>query len=100
MTALGDAYRLAGRYAEAKTTLEKAVALDATLAAPHYNLALLFLYAGDKAGLGNEERYASAQREMEAYVGIRGPKAPPGVDDDADSLLATAKQKLAEVTSK
>jgi hypothetical protein len=37
---------------------------------------------------------------MEAYVGIRGPKAPPGVDDDADSLLATAKQKLAEVTSK
>ncbi len=100
MTALGDAYRLAARYAEAKTTLEKAVALDASLAAPHYNLALLFLYAGDKAGLGNEERYASAQREMEAYVGIRGPKAPPGVDDDADSLLATAKQKLAEVTSK
>ena len=100
MTALGDAYRLAGRYAEAKTTLEKAVALDATLAAPHYNLALLFLYAGDKAGLGNDERYAAAQREMEAYVGIRGPKAPPGVDDDADSLLATAKQKLAEVTSK
>lgn len=100
MTALGDAYRLAARYAEAKTTLEKAVSLDATLAAPHYNLALLFLYAGDKAGLGNEQRYASAQREMEAYVGIRGPKAPPGVDDDADSLLATAKQKLAEVTSK
>ena len=99
-TALGDAYRLAGRYAEAKATLEKAVALDAALAAPHYNLALLFLYAGDKAGLGNEERYAAAQREMEAYVGLRGPKAPPGVDDDADSLLATAKQKLAEVTSK
>jgi tetratricopeptide (TPR) repeat protein len=99
-TALGDAYRLAGRYAEAKATLEKAIALDGALAAPHYNLALLFLYAGDKAGLGNEERYASAQREMEAYVGIRGPKAPPGVDDDADSLLATAKQKLAEVTSK
>jgi tetratricopeptide (TPR) repeat protein len=99
-TALGDAYRLAGRYAEAKAMLEKAVALDGSLAAPHYNLALLFLYAGDKAGLGNEERFTAAQREMEAYVGIRGPKAPPGVDDDADSLLATAKQKLAEVTSK
>jgi tetratricopeptide (TPR) repeat protein len=99
-TALGDAYRLAGRYGEAKATLEKAVTLDGALAAPHYNLALLFLYAGDKAGLGNEERYASAEREMQAYVGLRGPKAPPGVDDDADSLLATAKQKLAEVTSK
>jgi tetratricopeptide (TPR) repeat protein len=99
-TALGDAYRLAGRYAEAKSTLEGAVALDGSLAAPHYNLALLFLYAGDKAGLGDEARYSAAQREMEAYVGIRGPKAPPGVDDDADSLLATAKQKLAEVTTK
>ncbi len=99
-TALGDAYRLAGRYPEAKVALEKALTLDGTLSAPHYNLALLFLYAGDKAGLGPEERYTASQREMEAYLGIRGPKAPPGVDDDADSLLATAKQKLAEVGSK
>jgi tetratricopeptide (TPR) repeat protein len=99
-TALGDAYRLAGRFGEAKSVLEKALTLDGSLAAPHYNLALLFLYAGDKAGLAPEARYAAAQREMEAYLGLRGPKAPPGVDDDADSLLATAKQKLAEVGAK
>lgn len=99
-TALGDAYRLAGRFGEAKSVLEKALTLDGSLAAPHYNLALLFLYAGDEAGLAPEARYAAAQREMEAYLGLRGPKAPPGVDDDADSLLATAKQKLAEVGAK
>ena len=99
-TALGDAYRLAGRYAEAKSTLERAATLNAALREPHYNLAILFLYAGDKVGLGPEERYASALREMEAYVAIRGSKAPPGVDDDADSLMSTAKQKLAEAGTK
>lgn len=94
---LGDCYRLLGRYADAKKHFELALARDATLAAAHYDLGLMYLTAPTIPGNTAETQVANAIKELEAYRTMRGPKPPPGVQDDIDDLIARAKAKQAEL---
>jgi tetratricopeptide (TPR) repeat protein len=94
---LGDCYRLLGRYVEAKREFEQALSRDSSLAAAHYDLGLMFLTAPTIPGYSADGQVASAIKELETYRTMRGPKAPAGVQDDIDDLVARAKAKQAEL---
>lgn len=94
---LGDCYRLLGRYADAKRHFELALSHDSSLAAAHYDLGLMYLTAPTIPGNTAKSQVAFAIKELETYRTMRGPKAPPGVSDDIDDLLARAKAKQAEL---
>ncbi len=94
---LGDAYRLQGKYAEAKKEFDQALALDSSLAAAHYDLGLMYLTAPSIPGTSADAQVSTAIKELETYKTMRGPKAPAGVDDQIDDLLARAKAKQAEL---
>jgi tetratricopeptide (TPR) repeat protein len=97
---LGDAYRLLGRPADAKRSFDQALALDSSLAAAHYDLGLLYLFAPSVPGTNADQQVAIAIKELETYKTMRGPRPPPGVEDDIDDLLARAKAKQAELKQK
>jgi tetratricopeptide (TPR) repeat protein len=94
---LGDCYRLLGRYVEAKREFEQALARDSSLSAAHYDLGLMFLTAPTIPGYSADGQVSSAIKELETYRTMRGPKAPAGVQDDIDDLIARAKAKQAEL---
>lgn len=94
---LGDAYRLQGKYAEAKKEFDQALSLDSSMAAAHYDLGLMYLTAPSIPGTSADAQVSTAIKELETYKTMRGPKAPPGVDDQIDDLLARAKAKQAEL---
>lgn len=94
---LGDCYRLLGRYVEAKREFEQALARDSSLAAARYDMGLMFLTAPTIPGYSPDGQVASAIKELETYRTMRGPKPPPGVQDDIDDLIARAKAKQAEL---
>lgn len=94
---LGDAYRLLQRYADAKRSFDQALALDSSLAAAHYNLGLMYLTAQSIPGTSADQQVATAIKELEQYKTMRGPKPPPGVNDEIDDLLNRAKAKQAEL---
>ena len=94
---LGDCYRLLGKTGEAKTEFDKALSLDSSLAAAHYDLGLLHLNAQNMPGLSADQQVSTAIKEFEQYKSMRGPKPPPGVDDQIDDLLNRAKAKQAEL---
>lgn len=94
---LGDCYRLLGRTADAKKEMEVALSLDSSLAAAHYDLGLLYLNAQSMTGTSADQQVSQAIKEFETYKTMRGPKPPPGVDDQIDDLLNRAKAKQAEL---
>ena len=94
---LGDCYRLVGRTAEAKRELETSLSRDSTLAAAHYNLGLLYLFAQKLPGYSPAEQVAAAIKEFDTYRTMRGPKSPAGINDDIDELQNRAKAKQAEL---
>lgn len=94
---LGDCYRLLGRVADAKKEFDMALALDSSLAAAHYDLGLLHLNAQSIPGMSADQQVATAIKEFETYKTMRGPRPPPGVDDQIDDLLNRAKAKQAEL---
>jgi tetratricopeptide (TPR) repeat protein len=94
---LGDAYRLQGKYDQAKKEFDQALSLDSSLAAAHYDLGLMYLTAPSIPGTSADSQVSTAIKELETYKTMRGPKAPMGVDDQIDDLLARAKAKQAEL---
>jgi Tfp pilus assembly protein PilF len=94
---LGDCYRLLGRPADAKKEFDQALSLDSSLAAAHYDLGLLHLNAQNMPGMNADQQVSTAIKEFETYKSMRGPKPPPGVDDQIDDLLNRAKAKQAEL---
>lgn len=94
---LGDAYRLLQRYADAKKEFDEALALDSSLAVAHYDLGLMYLTAQSIPGTSADAQVSTAIKEFETYKTMRGPKAPPGVNDEIDDLLNRAKAKQAEL---
>lgn len=94
---LGDCYRLLGRYPDAKKEFDQALALDSSLSAAHYDMGLMYLTAPNIPGTSADQQVSTAIKELETYKTMRGPKAPPGVQDDIDDLLQRAKAKQAEL---
>jgi tetratricopeptide (TPR) repeat protein len=94
---LGDAYRLLGRYADAKKEFELALSKDSSLATAHYDLGLMFLTAPTIPGYSADQQVSTAIKELQSYRTMRGPKAPPGVQDDIDDLIQRANAKQAEL---
>jgi tetratricopeptide (TPR) repeat protein len=94
---LGDCYRLLGRYADAKKEFDIALSKDSSLAAAHYDLGLMYLTAPTIPGNTADSQVTTAIKELETYRTMRGPKPPPGVQDDIDDLIARAKAKQAEL---
>ncbi len=94
---LGDCYRLQRRWADAKKELDKALSLDSSLMQPHYDLGLMYLFAPSFPGMSASDQIGAAIRELNTYKKMRGPKAPPGVSDDIDDLIARATQKQTEM---
>jgi tetratricopeptide (TPR) repeat protein len=94
---LGDCYRLLGRYADAKKEFDLALSRDSSLAAAHYDMGLMYLTAPTIPGNTADSQVSTAIKELETYRTMRGPKPPPGVQDDIDDLIARAKAKQAEL---
>lgn len=94
---LGDCYRLLGRTGDAKKEFDQALSLDSSLAAVHYDMGLLYLNAQSIPGTSADQQVSQAIKEFETYRTMRGPKPPPGVDDQIDDLLNRAKAKQAEI---
>jgi tetratricopeptide (TPR) repeat protein len=94
---LGDAYRLLGRYADAKKEFELALSKDSSLSAAHYDLGLMFLTAPTIPGYSADQQVSTALKELQSYRTMRGPKPPPGVQDDVDDLIQRANAKQAEL---
>jgi Tfp pilus assembly protein PilF len=94
---LGDCYRLLGRVADAKKELDVAMSLDSSLPQTHYALGLLYLFAPQYPGMSETDKLGAAIKELNTYKTMRGPKAPPGVQDDVEELIARAQQKQKEI---
>jgi tetratricopeptide (TPR) repeat protein len=90
---LGDCYRLLTRYADAKKEFDTALSHDSTLAGVHYDMGLMYLNAPSIPGMSAKDQVAAAVRELKTYLQMRGPKAPAGVSDDIDDLIAHAQDK-------
>jgi tetratricopeptide (TPR) repeat protein len=92
---LGDAYRLLGRYGEAKKEFEWVLARDASMPQVHYDLALLYLFAPNVPGMTAKQQVDEAIRELKKYQEIR----PKDTKDDSDELLNRAKVKEGEINA-
>lgn len=91
--ALGDTYRLLGRYPEAKQRFEYVVSKDGSLAAVHYNLGLLYLFAPSIPGMTPMQQVDAASASLKKYQGLR----KKGESDDSEELLQRAKLKRGEL---
>lgn len=94
---LGDCYRLVGRVSDAKKELDTAMSLDSSMPATHYSLGLLYLFAPSYPGMSDSDKLGAAIKELNTYKQMRGPKPPPGVQDDVDDLIAGAQQRQTEL---
>ncbi len=91
--ALGDTYRLLGRYPEAKQRFDYVTTKNASLAAVHYNLGLLYLFAPSFPGMTPMQQVDEATKELKKYQDLR----KKGETDDSDELLNRAKLKRGEL---
>ena len=92
---LGDAYRLLGKYGEAKREFEWVLARDASLPQVHYDLGLLYLYAPAVPGMTSKQQIAEASRELTKFREVR----PRDAKDDSEELLNAAKIKEGEIAA-
>jgi tetratricopeptide (TPR) repeat protein len=88
---LGDGYRLQGRPEEAIKQLGWVVQADPNLAEAHYDLGLVYLFS-KITGMTELQAIDMAIQEFEKYIKMR-PRSPVGSGDDAEELLARAKNK-------
>lgn len=93
--ALGDAYRLLGRWADAKKEFEWVLARDQSLPQVHYDLGLMYLFAPSIPGMTAKQQVAEAQKELKKFQELRKRDVP----DDSDELLNRAKVKEGELTA-
>ena len=91
---LGDAYRLVGRYPDAKREFDWVVAHNSTLPQVHYDLGLLYLFAPNIPGMSPQQQVTSAQNELKRYQELR---KKSDEKDDSDELLNRAKLKQGEL---
>jgi len=91
--ALGDTYRLLGRYPEAKQRFDYVVTKNASLAAVHYNLGLLYLFAPAFPGMTPMQQVDEASKELKKFQDLR----KKGEADDSEELLQRAKLKRGEL---
>jgi tetratricopeptide (TPR) repeat protein len=92
---LGDAYRLLGRYEDAKREFEWVLARDASLPQVHYDLGLLYLFAPGIPGMTAKQQVVEAARSLKKFQELRR----KGETDDSDELLNRAKLKEAELNA-
>lgn len=92
---LGDAYRLLGRYGDAKKEFEWVLAHDASLPQVHYDLALMYLFAPSIPGMTAKQQVTEAIRELKKFQDIR----PKDEKDDSEELLNRAKAKEGEINA-
>lgn len=91
---LGDAYRLQGRPDEALKQLNWVTQADPNLAQTRYNIGLVYLFSDPPNGVTPAQAVDRAIAEFEAYLKMQ-PRTRPGAGDDAQELLARAKNKKA-----
>lgn len=91
--ALGDTYRLLGRYPEAKQRFEFVLSKNASLAQTHYNLGLLYLFAPSVPGMTPMQQVDAATASLKKFQELR----KKGEADDSDELLQRAKLKRGEL---
>lgn len=91
---LGDAYRLQGRPDEALKQLQWVTHADPTLSQAHYNIGLVYLFSEPPAGTTPAQAVDKAIAEFETFQKMQ-PRTRPGAGDDAQELLARAKNKKA-----
>lgn len=91
--ALGDAYRLLGRYVDARREFDWVVSREPGLPQVHYDLGLLYLFAPSFPGMTPKEQVAAATRELKKFQEVRRKDQP----DDSDELLNRAKLKEGEI---
>src|SRR5690606_35162750 len=91
---LGDAYRLQGRPDEALKQLTWVTQADPTLAQAHYNIGLVYLFSEPPGGTTPAQAVDKAIAAFETYQKMQ-PRTRPGAGDDAQELLARAKNKKA-----
>ncbi|TKD04386.1 tetratricopeptide repeat protein [Polyangium fumosum] len=93
--ALGDTYRLLGRYGDAKREFEWVLARDASMPQVHYDLGLLYLFAPSVPGMSAKQQVAEAIAELKKYQELRR----KGERDDSEELLQRAKLKEGELAA-
>jgi Tfp pilus assembly protein PilF len=95
---LGDAYRLLARPADAKRELEWVIARDPSLAQPHYDLGLLYLFTDNIPGVTPKQATDLAVTSFEKYKELRSRTS--GTPDDTEELITRAKSKKAIIEAK
>ena len=90
---LGDAYRLKGDYTKARQEFEWVQRQNPGLAAAHYNMGLLFLFAPSVDGLSTREQVDAATASLNKFKEF----ATKGEQGDVDELLKRASLKKAEL---
>ncbi|MDI1450873.1 tetratricopeptide repeat protein, partial [Polyangium sp. 6x1] len=93
--ALGDTYRLLGRYGDAKREFEWVLARDASMPQVHYDLGLMYLFAPSVPGMSAKQQVAEAIVELKKYQELRR----KGERDDSEELLQRAKLKEGELAA-
>jgi tetratricopeptide (TPR) repeat protein len=68
---LGDAYRLLGRFPEAKSRFEWVLGRDASLPMVHYNLGLLYLFAPSIPGMTPMQQVDAATASLKKFQELR-----------------------------
>ena len=92
---LGDAYRLLGRYGEARQEFDWVLAHESALPQAHYDLGLLYLYAPSVPGMTAKQQIAAAIGELKRFQEVRLREER----DDSDELLSSARIKEGEVNA-
>jgi tetratricopeptide (TPR) repeat protein len=91
---IGDAYRLLGRYADAKREFEWVMSKDSTLPQVHYDLGLLYLFAPSIPGMTPQQQITAAQTSLKRFQELR---KKGDEKDDSEELIQRAKLKEGEL---
>ena len=91
---LGDAYRLQGRPDEALKQLVWVTQAAPKLPQAHYNIGLVYLFSTEPPGVTPAQAIDKAIEAFETYKAMQ-PRTRAGAGDDADELLARARNKKA-----
>jgi tetratricopeptide (TPR) repeat protein len=93
--ALGDAYRLTGKYMKAKAEFDWVSRQDSSMAEVHYNLGLLYMFApkGQIKGMNEKQQVLAAIKHFNKFKELSS-KTQGG---DVDELLKQANLKKAEI---